>query len=31
MGRGHIVVNNSKGVELFSGTLEECIKFKNIF
>jgi len=29
LGRGHIVINSSNGTELFSGTLEECIIFKN--
>lgn len=27
MGRGHVVVNCSKGIELFSGTLEKCENF----
>lgn len=29
MGKGYIVVNTSKNAQVFSGTLEECVKFKN--
>lgn len=29
MGRGYIVVNESNGTHVFSGTLEECNNFKN--
>ena len=29
LGRGYIVVNNSNNIQLYSGTLEECIIFKN--
>jgi hypothetical protein len=29
MGRGYIVANKSNGTHVFSGTLEECVIFKN--
>jgi hypothetical protein len=29
MGRGYVVINKSNGTHVFSGTLEECVKFKN--